>query len=400
MKRLFRSEACAVLGLAAMVLSGMLLVGCGSDSPASPPVSGNSLVLPSGWAWIMEDDEQSGVVFTADGRVFDIHMDGGGTWRIGADGTYGTNGNNVMMFYGSGNSRNGTWEFEITDGGTTLTVVPTENVSYGSTMVFIKTSDVNVKIPIPNPGTGGNLVCGSGQAWVVAEEGMGIVFQADGSIIMLRNSGAIWVIYNNGTYTTNGGKFILTLSNEEGSSSGTFTVTGNNLVMTVEGHSMGFTKVSGISVYDPSTYRHTGGILFTSANQAWVAEFYYEATGIVFKQDGTVQLLEGYSGSNNYEIYSEGIYTQSGYTVSIDTPTEQFNASYSVIDNNTLILTIRYDGDGYNYEETIGFTKKSGLNITATQTAKKPELKKQVSKKAVKRGGWLDAKHQKRLADN
>ncbi len=368
MKRLFGVGGATRLcfGLAAAVFMGCFWAGCGPTDPGNNNNTGNGgpLVLPSNYAWIMEDDEDEGVVFTADGRIFDIYKSGE-TWRIGNEGTYGTNGNKVIVYYGSNDSRNGTWEFEITDGGATLIATPTDDVSYGRTMFFTKTSGVSVKIPIPNPGTGGNLVCGSGQAWVVEEDGMAVVFQADGSLRIYRKFGAIWVIDADGSYTTNGGRITLLLSGE-GMTTGTFTVTGNSFVMTIEGRSIVFTKMSGINFYDPST-PHTGGNLVTSANQAWVAEFDYdEAIGIVFKQDGTVQLLNRLLGAN-YEVYSEGIYEAVGTDVYIDTPREQMNASYSVKDNgNTLILTIRISDDEYGdiYEQTIGFTKKSGLTIT------------------------------------
>jgi hypothetical protein len=346
------------LCLAAAVFSGMILFGCGNrvKQPTDPdptPTGEKALVLPSGQAWTFDDGAGyiNGVVFTSDWRVFAISRAYKETVWNYLEGTY-TIGGNTLTITSKLESLNGTWTLvEFSNDGNTLTVSPGKGVGYsGKPVTLTKTLGVNFVPPPPaNSGTGGSLVLGSGQAWVLsATDGSsaGIIFRSDNTLSIIFGYNGVWELAYDGTYTTNGSN--ITVASGGQLVSGSYTVSGNTLVIKIDGSTTVYTKTSNIVVSTP-----TGGNLILPSGQAWTNDAKTIEIGIIFQTNNRVQLLQNIDG--RWEIYTEGTYTTKGNIVSVNTPRKLFTTPYSVSGNT---LTIAIDG------ETAVFTKKSITNTS------------------------------------
>jgi hypothetical protein len=355
--------------LAAAVFSGMILFGCANDTAVGGSGSGNNaLVLPSGQGWTFEGGNgRSGCLFLADGRVIEIEQDYyyGQTWRTGKEGTYTVNGQYVTINFGSGDYRNGTYEFALSDNGKTLTAMP----SNGSTpQVLTRTSGVNVTIPPYNPGTGGYLVLGSGQAWVMSRdnESVGIIFRSDNTLSLIYNYDGTWKLNYEGTYTTSGGRITI-YRDGYGSVSGKYTVSGNTVIITIEGSTDVFTKTSNIIISDsnPNNGGDTGGNLVLSSGQAWVYNDGSREDGYIFLADGKVLYINRYYYDDLWTVDQEGTYQTNGANITIRW--NQWGNEYGTYTVSGNSLTLKIDG-----ESSWNLTRTSGVNITNTNPPPPP----------------------------
>ena len=88
----------------------------GVNPISSPPTTGGSLVLPSGAAWIIDDE---GYVFRSDGTVSYIYR-ASGSWMIGDEGTYQTSGANITLDWDEWGNESGT--YSVSGNVLTLTI--------------------------------------------------------------------------------------------------------------------------------------------------------------------------------------------------------------------------------------------------------------------------------------
>ena len=84
--------------------------------------------------------------------------------------------------------------------------------------------------------SGGNLINGTGEAWVAMDEGFGYVFKSNGNFDSIEEENGLWEVVESGKYSTNGNKLTLTYQETATysySMNGTYSVTGNILKMTI-----------------------------------------------------------------------------------------------------------------------------------------------------------------------
>jgi hypothetical protein len=234
--------------MAAAVFSSLLLAGCESKDDLYNGEEENILVLPAGQAWVVGNSSGSGVIFISDGRVFDVTRESNGkTWKISKEGIYRMEKGNQLglNFYDPNDSRNGTYTITYVSSERRMTI--RTGVS-GSILTFTRMSGVSVTIPPPSKG--GTLVLGKDTAWVNNDESKpSFIFQSTGKVTVISKIDGVWVVYTEGTYITNGGVIILTMPGQS-VLTGTYTVSGNNLEMTIFGGdgTNTFTKKPGIIV--------------------------------------------------------------------------------------------------------------------------------------------------------
>jgi hypothetical protein len=359
MKRLFGSYLFAGLGLAAAVFGGMLWIGCDGKTntvnPSGPDNAGKPLTLPSGYAWILDGDSLKGVIFTADGRVFDLYrysVKSG--WQRGREGTYKTaDGIRVRLAYSE--SDTGTLLFGLSDGGDTLTLYTVSGTRppsgyYGQT-VYAKTPGVSVTIPPHNPGTGGNLVLGSKEAWINAAEGVGFIFWSDSTVSMIGGASGIWVLSDERRYKTKNGHILWSIRTPWGDESDVpYTVSGNSLVITWYDEAVAFAKTSNI-VISP----HAGGNLVLSQGQAWV----HDETGVPGRGYGYIfdstKISVIISDDGVWELAGTVTYTKRGSNLTVIRMDGDTSAAAYTVSGNVLIFTVD--------RQTIVLTKKSGISI-------------------------------------
>ena len=377
MKCLFSNKARGFLSMITVVFSAVLWVGCGDMvdpvTPNQPSGGDNPLVLPSGWAWTDCNDYSyscHGVIFTEDGRIIEVGLRDY-DWVRGDIGTYTINGNWVTVAFPNGDPRNGTWSLRFSPDGQTLTATPGNDVYYGGTMSFTKTSGVNVVIPPANPAKGGNLVLGSGQAWRFNDDvNEGYQFLANGTVYYILSRSGNWSIYGTGTYTTNNGNVTIRW-NEGRNETLSYSVSGNTLTISY-GYDYGtytLSVVSGVSfsstgvdTTSPPPIPGTGGNLVLSSGQAWRFND-WTTVGYQFLANGTVYGTWYTSGS--WTIDNTGTYTTNNGTVTIYWNSgDNETWSYSVSGNT---LTISYGGpyDTYTLSVVSGvnFSTPAGGNL-------------------------------------
>jgi len=399
MKRLFGSFA-ARLGLVAAVFSGMFLIGCADDSgspednPVTPGGKSNPLVLGAGSAWVTSETESGetiGYVFSSDGTYKQIYSSTG-FWVPSRDyGTYTTKSDSLTMIRAYDDGDYDTTKQTYTITGTKLTLT----TEYGYSMVFTKTS-VTVYDP-SNPG-GGNLVLPKGQAWTLdAGRGdiMGLLFQSDNSVSLFYGEGGIWELQYEGTYSTSG-KGNITITFDDDPATGTYSVSGNNLMLTLDRRTMVFGKTSGInSFYDPSN--PGGGELVLPEGQAWATgtSSSEHREGYIFLPDGTVYDLDyGYDDEdpNAWRIELQGTYTmgEPGYVL-IDWGWEPgpdevpYVMPYTVFNGTTL----RFDGRTFTVATGVDIPQPPVVPALSKSTAGK---QKGITRPAAKSLGWFAKK--------
>ncbi|MDR2694428.1 MAG: hypothetical protein LBB74_09490, partial [Chitinispirillales bacterium] len=317
MKGLFSGRARVFFSLTAVVFSGMILFGCGSNNSGSGFVD-NPFVNSNGEAWMFVDEVVGGgVYFGADGRVFMIYHTGT-VWAADGEGTYTVTPNNTLNEYTvtvtGNNIMYGTYTVTLSEDGGTATLSGGPNGEYA---VLARTQGINFTAPPVNNGTGGNLVLSSGYAWSYnsGSDGAhkeGYQFLSNGTVYDL-DYGYIgagrWQVERQGTYTTSGAN-IAVIWEGTWTETGTYTVSGSSLTLTLGGDRMHLTATSGVTFDSPST-GGSGGSLVLSSGQGWSrsAGSYYE--GYQFLSNGTVYDLDrGYSSSygDNWRIERTGTY--------------------------------------------------------------------------------------------
>jgi len=252
MNTLVRGMRRVFFGVMAAVFLGLFLVGC-IENPAGDGAAGGSgedsslLVLPSGWAWVSASGRDA-CVFTSCNRVVLIERDPKGwNWIVYKEGEYIIAENQIALDFGSGDYMNGIYTFELSGDGNRIT---TGN-NTGAREVYTKTSGVYFSnTPTdPGPGPGGNLILGSGEAWVNGAHGtdIGIIFQANGSVMLLvMNQSGTWDIYSEGTYTTRGST--TSVNTPRVSFTGTYSVSDDTYTILLNEETLVFTKRSGINI--------------------------------------------------------------------------------------------------------------------------------------------------------
>jgi hypothetical protein len=356
MKRLFGNYLLARIGLAAAVFSGMLWIsGCGgNNNPVKPDDGGGkSLTLPSGQAWV--DTSGNGIIFAADGRFFKISKETSSWWMDG-EGTYTVDDIEIKLAF---SSDTGTLLFKLSKEGDTLTLYRAGGIrppnAYSDGGVYTKTPGVKFVIPPPNPGTGGNLVLPSGQAWINAATGIGFIFGSDSIVSMIGGANGTWVLTSEGIYSAKDGHIVWTIETYWGDGDTvSYTVSGNSLAMTLDYHqTIAFTKTSNVNIS-----ANTGGSLVLPSGQAWVRETGYSWDGVlgfIFESDGTVSLISGNDGV--WDLANTGTYTARGNKINIamKEAMEEITGMFTV-SGNSFILTL---DNGI----TLVFTKRSGISI-------------------------------------
>jgi hypothetical protein len=260
MNNLFSGKARALLSLTAAVFSGMILFGCGPAGNGADGNEDNPLTLNNGEAWV---EGGIGVIFTDDYKVILVERSSGGeAWYEVARGVYSVSGNTATISGvpgSAGITANGSFEFELLNENI-LKITRTTPGGGGETHTFTRTSGVDVTLPPSNPGTGGELVLGSGQAWVADEGGVtGVIFKSDGGFSLISNNDAAWEAYVDGTYTTNGGNITMEMFGIDEPMTGTYTVSGSKLMITLDGQTTIYTRTTGINVSTAAVL--TGGTL-------------------------------------------------------------------------------------------------------------------------------------------
>ena len=238
--------------MAAVVFSGMFCGGCVLDNPVdNDSANGRGedsapLILPSGFAWVAPSGREA-CIFTSCDRVILIGRDfQGWNWIVYKEGSYIVAGDKIAVDFGSGDSMNGIYTFELSGDRNRIT---TGN-NAGARMVFTKTSGVYIYTPPTDPGTGGggDIVLGWGEAWVndAHSAEIGIIFLAGNNVLLLANTGGTWEIYSEGTYMTTGNT--TSVSTPSVSFTGSYSVSDGTYIIILNGETLIFTKRSGIYV--------------------------------------------------------------------------------------------------------------------------------------------------------
>jgi hypothetical protein len=118
----------------ALVVGGLMSVGCGNDDDSSSGGGGGGgLACGSGEAWI-DESGNFGFVFYSDGKMREVWKKDGGKWYFGYCGTWSANGNSLTITDCDGDVDNLTYSIS----GDKLTM------SKGTkTLTFYKKSGVN-----------------------------------------------------------------------------------------------------------------------------------------------------------------------------------------------------------------------------------------------------------------
>jgi len=353
------------LGVTAMVFCGILWAGCGSKTNPAGPIGNNpSLVLPAGQTWIDTDKSggtANGVIFTKDGRFLEIYKNRmERSWRIERDGAYTmADGIEVKITFSVGDT--GALLFRLSGGGDTLTLYRTSSMrppsGYDKDKVYAKTSGVNITIPPPNLGTGGNLALGSNEAWINTAAGIGFISRSDSTVAIVGGANGVWHLGKKGTYSTSDEGVTFSIMtpwygwSDYDYKQFPYTVSGNSLVISWEsGNVTAFTKTSNVTTSEPK-----GGNLVCSQGQAWVNE---NNAGYIFDSNGKFTLIADFGGGE-WEQFAVGTYTAKGSNLNITTS----------IGGENLSAEIKYTVSGNAFisistDETVEVsTKKSGISI-------------------------------------
>jgi len=236
---------------AAAVFSGLLSVGC---EPGERFEYGNEecvLILPAGQAWIANgSNDNEGHIYDADGRVFVIKRDQKQNWSVDKEGVYSIRGDTVTLNYGTGESI--ICKIKISSDGNTLT-----RTVNGSPEFFTRKSGVSIELPPANPHNGGNLALDANQAWINDKKGeLSLIFRSNNTVTVIKerdDGSGVWEIYDEGKYATDNGAITMVLPKSGQILTGTYTVYGDKLVMTILdiGGTKSFTKKSGIIPVTP-----------------------------------------------------------------------------------------------------------------------------------------------------
>ena len=218
--------------------------------------TGGSLVLPSGQAWVRETgyswDGVLGFIFESNGKA-SILLGDDGVWDLAGTGTYTARGNRITIAMKTLDDEAITGTYTVSGNSFILTL------DDGITLVFTKRSGISVA-----PHIGGNLVLPSGQAWTYREGSTenGYIFQANGQVLEIsRYQGGSWSTDQRGTYTTNDANITVIWNygcyNDDDewdercdtyTQTGVYSVSGNSLVLVLNGHRMNLTITSGVTV--------------------------------------------------------------------------------------------------------------------------------------------------------
>jgi len=104
--------------------------------------------------------------------------------------------------------------------------------------------------------SGGNLVLGNNEAWVECQDGYcwGLIFQANGLVVMVEEDYGIWFGCANGsgTWSTSGNRLTIEwydYSSEEGTTVLNYSISGTKLNLTFDGDTETFTRTAGLEIY-------------------------------------------------------------------------------------------------------------------------------------------------------
>jgi len=255
MRASVRGGARVFFSLTAAVFSVLFLAGCELGEIVYDDNIENVLVLPAGQAWIDRGNGGKGLIFTLDRRIFDGTYIGA-NWKTSKQGMFSIppKGNTFTQYipWDSLNTAR-TYTVKISADGKTMT-----RTANGKTDTFTKTLIGNVKLPPFNPGTGGELVLDDGEAWINDEDNSwGVIYKNDSTMAVIAERGdgsGVWEVYAYGIYLVDDGQIVIILMAADGTKmTGTYTVKGNSLVMTIVGEegTRSFTKRSGIYVITP-----------------------------------------------------------------------------------------------------------------------------------------------------
>ena len=349
MNTLMLNKARVVFGaFVAVVFSMLVLAGCSTDGGGGNNDGG--LVLGDGWAWVYQTVpgmEVGSIAFIFEKNNNITYCMYQMDWDCEQYGTWSNATGTSVTIKGKGTQTESTMQYNIKDN-----VLTYGGLEYTKTQIGANPGGDNPGGD--NPGgdpndfvaTGGNVVLGANEAWVVEEEGVQTAF-----IFKLPNEawgasyveGYGWVGTQIGTWSASGTSLTVTPFGEQPDIT-PYSVEGNTLevLFTEDGESfvMSFTKQTGVTLVEAPSLSKADLVL--PAGSAWANIDIEE--GFVFRDDGTVWWLFEFDGS--WYASDQSSYTINGNTLNMF-GYPSWNAIISA-DGNTLTL------DGFEYKKTTG----------------------------------------------
>ncbi|GBU22267.1 hypothetical protein R80B4_02173 [Fibrobacteres bacterium R8-0-B4] len=191
-------------------------------------------------------------------------------------------------------------------------------------------------------GGGGNIVLGSGQAWMIDDES-GFIFNEDKSFLTVVMVDDEYYSVPSGTWSISGSTLSLNYSDGD-VISGAYKVSGNTLTV----GNLTLTKTSGVNAVplNPGSGGGNANIVLGSG-QAWMID---DESGFIFNADKTFETVVSVDGEY-YSVLS-GTWSISGSTLSLNySDGDVISGAYNVSGNT---LTIG----------NLTLTKESGINTT------------------------------------
>jgi hypothetical protein len=217
---------------------------------------------------------------------------------------------------------------------------------------------------IPPPSTGGNIVLGSGYAWVNEDEGMGFIFLTGNKVRIIGSDDSGWVDVDTvSTYEKIGSDSISITSPELGGTlrcAYAVTNNGNTLTLTVMldgiADNLVLTKMA-VTIFIPTPPPPPPPVppIVLGRDSAWVDIAQFPTSGYVFGSDGSALYIEVLA-SRSWSITKEGTYETVGadsivFTWKLDNGGSNIiPGKYSVSDNgDTVSITLGLNGEEERY---------------------------------------------------
>jgi hypothetical protein len=213
-----------------------------------------------------------------------------------------------------------------------------------------------------NPGgpSGGGLILPDGEAWVYSETPLSssaYIFRSGGKLFSATKVSDEWTVVESGTWSISGNNLDMTLLGVP--LNYTYNISGNTLTLSMQGQTiMTCTKTNigtGTEPNNPGGGGGGGGSLVLGANEAWTATtedgFAY---GCIFRSNK--ELLSIYKTDNIWYGEVTGTYSESGNQLTVTISGEGTNTATYTISGNKLTITFKED-------EPQTFTKTSGVTV-------------------------------------